>query len=197
MESNVQGQITTQTHTDSQGRELPLITLAELPVDRIAWGTYRKMALTRAIKMSGPFAVETSESDQAPFVCDDGYLAMDARGYPYAIATEEFEQIYKPDGEAVPVDPAPAPGEPTVAEQVAQPATVGTGQDDPAPADPPEGVPAQPPTPEEIPPAPEPAVPEPVEQPTPDLRTRSEGDGGLEPSAEPGEPADAPGDVPG
>lgn len=25
--------------------------------------------------------------------CEDGYLAMDSRGYPYPIATDEFESI--------------------------------------------------------------------------------------------------------
>lgn len=54
---------------------------------------YRKTALTRAMRIDGPFTVETSEG---PLRCADGYLAVDARGYPYPIATDEFELIYEP-----------------------------------------------------------------------------------------------------
>lgn len=59
------------------------------------WGAFQKKVATRAIKIDGPFRVETSESENEPFFCEDGYLAIDARGYPYAIATEEFELIYE------------------------------------------------------------------------------------------------------
>jgi len=37
----------------------------------------------------------TSESENEPFYCEDGYLAIDARGYPYAIAADEFDLIYE------------------------------------------------------------------------------------------------------
>jgi hypothetical protein len=37
----------------------------------------------------------TSESENEPFYCENGYLAIDARGYPYAIAKDEFDQIYE------------------------------------------------------------------------------------------------------
>lgn len=53
---------------------------------------YRKHALTEAVKMDGPFIVDTSEG---PLTCEDGYCAKDARGYFYPIATEEFELIYE------------------------------------------------------------------------------------------------------
>ena len=53
--------------------------------------SYRKKVLTKAVKISGDFYVETSEGNM---YCKDGYLAVDSRGYPYPIATEEFEQIY-------------------------------------------------------------------------------------------------------
>lgn len=59
------------------------------------WQRYRKTAFTAAVKIDGPFRVMTSESENEPFYCEDGYLAVDARGYYYAIATEEFEQIYE------------------------------------------------------------------------------------------------------
>ena len=57
------------------------------------WPQYRKAVLTSATRIHGPFAVETSEG---MMTCQDGYLAVDARGYPYPIATDEFELIYEP-----------------------------------------------------------------------------------------------------
>lgn len=68
--------------------------LAGLGLDR--WQHFRKVPLTAAVRVEGPFRVATSESETEPFYCDDGYLAVDARGYPYAIAVEEFELIYAP-----------------------------------------------------------------------------------------------------
>lgn len=56
------------------------------------WKLYRKTALTHATRVDGPFVVMTSE---VPIRCEDGYLAIDARGYPYPIAKNEFELIYK------------------------------------------------------------------------------------------------------
>ena len=56
------------------------------------WKEYRKKVFTKAVKMEGPFVVTTSEGD---LHCEDGYLAIDARGYPYPIATEEFNLIYE------------------------------------------------------------------------------------------------------
>jgi hypothetical protein len=71
---------------------------ASLHHDDVArWPAYRKHALTRAIKIAGPFFVDTIEG---PLFCEDGYLAIDARGYPYPIATDEFELIYEPAREA-------------------------------------------------------------------------------------------------
>jgi hypothetical protein len=64
-----------------------------LPSDPQGWPKYRKHALASAVKIDGEFTVETSEG---PLRCQDGYLAMDARGYPYPIATDEFEKIYSP-----------------------------------------------------------------------------------------------------
>lgn len=54
--------------------------------------TFRKVALTRAVRIDGPFIVETSEG---PLWCEDGWLAVDARGYPYPIADVEFSMIYE------------------------------------------------------------------------------------------------------
>ena len=68
---------------------------AHLPYPVDEWPLYRKTALTHAIRIPSPFDVMTSESVNEPFHCEDGYLAVDARGYPYAIAADEFELIYE------------------------------------------------------------------------------------------------------
>lgn len=66
-----------------------------LPSDPMTWPKWRKKVETGAIKIEGPFEVQTSEG---PLTCQDGYLAVDARGYPYPIATDEFVLIYEPVG---------------------------------------------------------------------------------------------------
>ena len=58
--------------------------------------TFRKVALTKAARMDGPFEVETSEGLLS---CKDGYLCIDARGYPYPVAADEFQLIYRPEEE--------------------------------------------------------------------------------------------------
>lgn len=57
--------------------------------------TYRKTALTRAIRMPGPFTIESS---LGPLHCDDGFVGIDARGYPYPLDAEEFALIYEEVG---------------------------------------------------------------------------------------------------
>lgn len=56
-----------------------------LPID--GWREYR----TRMVRVDGPFTVETREG---PLTCPDGYLAVDARGYPYPIDADEQALIY-------------------------------------------------------------------------------------------------------
>lgn len=51
---------------------------------------------TWAMRITGAFEVETSEGT---LTCQDGWLAIDARGYPYPIAADEFERIYTPQAE--------------------------------------------------------------------------------------------------
>jgi hypothetical protein len=65
----------------------------DLPSDPATWPEYRKKVSTRAMRIDGPFTVETSEGTLR---CEDGYLAIDARGYPYPIALDEFALIYEP-----------------------------------------------------------------------------------------------------
>jgi hypothetical protein len=54
--------------------------------------TYRKTALTQMVRVDGPFEVETSEG---PLICEDGFVAKDARGYLYPIAADEQAIIYE------------------------------------------------------------------------------------------------------
>ena len=68
----------------------PVFTTTNLPVE--GWKEYQKIALTRMVKIDGPFTVATSEG---PLHCTDGFLAVDARGYPYPIATDEQVMIYR------------------------------------------------------------------------------------------------------
>jgi hypothetical protein len=68
----------------------------DIELDPETWMKFRKTSLTRAARIPGPFRVKTTESESEPFFCEDGYLAVDARGYPYAIAAVEFNRIYEP-----------------------------------------------------------------------------------------------------
>lgn len=64
------------------------------------WPLYRKKVPTSAIRVGGPFKVATSEGVLS---CADGWLCIDARGYPYPVADEEFQLIYERND----VQPAP------------------------------------------------------------------------------------------
>lgn len=63
-----------------------------LPSDPGSWPLYRKTALTHALRVDGKFTVQTAEG---PLRCADGYLCIDARGYPYPVAADEFALIYE------------------------------------------------------------------------------------------------------
>ena len=56
------------------------------------WAFYRKVHSTQAQRILEPFEVETTEGT---LTCQDGYLAIDSRGFPYPIDKEEFETIYE------------------------------------------------------------------------------------------------------
>lgn len=64
-----------------------------LPSRISSWDEYKKKVTTRMTRIKGPFVVET---DEGPLRCEDGWLAMDARGYPYPIADSEQQLIYEP-----------------------------------------------------------------------------------------------------
>ena len=65
-------------------------TRNNLPIDP-DWALYRKNMPLRALRSSTPFAVETQEGK---VWCEDGYLAIDDDGYPFAIDKEAFEIAY-------------------------------------------------------------------------------------------------------
>jgi hypothetical protein len=67
--------------------------MLDTPMGNAGWPRYRKKVLTPALKMRGAFTVETKEG---PLSCSDGYLALDAAGWPYPIAREDFERMYEP-----------------------------------------------------------------------------------------------------
>lgn len=71
---------------------MTIFTRINIPGSDQEWRTYQKKVKTRAIRITGAFVVETSEG---PLRCNDGYLAIDARGYPYPIAADEFALIYE------------------------------------------------------------------------------------------------------
>lgn len=56
------------------------------------WQEYKKKVTTKMVRIAGAFVVRTTEG---LFRCEDGYLAIDARGYPYAIAADEQALIYE------------------------------------------------------------------------------------------------------
>ena len=62
-------------------------------ISHILWDFYQKKVKTPVIKIDGPFEVETSEGK---LLCQDGYLYLDTRGYPYPVATDEFPLIFDP-----------------------------------------------------------------------------------------------------
>lgn len=70
-----------------------VFSVDNLPDTDAGWEDFRKTSTTRMIRVNGPFTVETSEG---PLHCADGWLAVDARGYPYPIAADEQALIYDP-----------------------------------------------------------------------------------------------------
>lgn len=80
---------------------MPTFSTQHLPNG--TWREYRKKVTTVMVRIDGPFTVETSEG---PLRCEDGYLALDARGYPYPIAADEQALIYElVDGQQITVEP--------------------------------------------------------------------------------------------
>lgn len=72
--------------------DLPVYSRDALPQGE--WASYRKTAITQMARIDGPFIVLTSEG---PLRCQDGFVAMDARGYPYPLSADEQALIYEPE----------------------------------------------------------------------------------------------------
>jgi len=53
------------------------------------WKFYKKQTLTKAIRIDGPFEIETREGIIS---CPDGYLAVDSIGWPYPIAKKGIRE---------------------------------------------------------------------------------------------------------
>lgn len=68
-----------------------MIFYAKNNIPEEGWKKYRKITLTKAIKINEPFMVKTLEGDM---FCTDGYLAMDVQGNPYPIETKVFNDSY-------------------------------------------------------------------------------------------------------
>lgn len=83
--------------------EAPRFAKGSMPVDPDEWPRWRKRHLTPAIRVEGPFKVETREGT---LECPDGWLAVDSEGFPYPIADSEFRRIYEPVEPVIVVDEA-------------------------------------------------------------------------------------------
>ncbi len=68
------------------------------------WSRYAKQTTTPARRIKGPFDVMTREG---AISCEDGWLAVDSGGWPYPIAADEFDRIYKEDTMGKPIDQFP------------------------------------------------------------------------------------------
>ena len=60
---------------------------------------HQQRTVTLAMPITGPFECMTQEGLVR---CQDGYLAIDASGYPYPIATATFEATYDAMGPTAP-----------------------------------------------------------------------------------------------
>lgn len=56
------------------------------------WQEYVKVTPTKMVRMSGPFACDTKEGRVE---CADGFLAVDAEGFPYPVAKSIHDATYK------------------------------------------------------------------------------------------------------
>lgn len=84
------------------------------PQNEAEWQTFKKTAVVHALRVVGPFTVETRSGanqvrgvhpitgepvlmpERALHHCQDGWLCIDARGHPYAVADEHFQLLYAP-----------------------------------------------------------------------------------------------------
>jgi hypothetical protein len=74
-------------------------------IDGLAFGHFRKHAITPARRMDGPFQVATPHGEVQ---CADGWLAIDASGNPYPIDAAEFDRLYIDASEPLPMETRPS-----------------------------------------------------------------------------------------
>lgn len=68
-----------------------LFTRENIKLSPLNFQNYMKRGITPATRIVGEFEVETREGK---LKCQDGYLAIDAEGYPYPIDKEIFLKTY-------------------------------------------------------------------------------------------------------
>lgn len=70
------------------------VTKENVEIMQIAdgWQEYVKVTPTRMVRMSGAFACVTQEGRVE---CEDGFLAVDAEGFPYPVAKSIHDKTYK------------------------------------------------------------------------------------------------------
>lgn len=74
----------------------PVFSRDQLP--ELEFRSYWKTHPTLAAKVEGTFHCLTSEGNIAS--CADGWLAIDSRGHPYPVNSEEFAITYVPVDES-------------------------------------------------------------------------------------------------
>jgi hypothetical protein len=72
------------------GPVIPRFSQLNLPEK--GWKLYRRKSFTNAQRIEGPFEVETHEGFLR---CEDGWLAVDAEGFPYPIKDSVFRETYE------------------------------------------------------------------------------------------------------
>lgn len=75
-------------------RSVPVFDKAttDAMLESMEWREFNKRVTTKAMRIAGPFTVDTREGT---LPCEDGWLAIDAHGWPYPIAADEFDAIYE------------------------------------------------------------------------------------------------------
>lgn len=58
-----------------------------------AFAKFRQRPLTSAVRVVGAFSCVTADGETV--TCEDGYLAIDAEGYPFPIPRAVFERDYE------------------------------------------------------------------------------------------------------
>lgn len=70
----------------------PTYSMAALPSNPALWNEYRNAMPVKATRIEGAFNVLTPDGQVH---CDDGWLAVDARGFPFPIPSDEFTLTYE------------------------------------------------------------------------------------------------------